>query len=342
LLLALGQFTAPLLLGKTVGISVVTTEIYRLTSEFPGDYGAAAVLSVPVLVLAVAVLLAQGKVVGSLDRFGSVTKGRSQTRKTRSWPIIPIVLFAVFVVLPPLMGLIFVAFSPYWSGKFSLDGLTLSNFTSVFKNPLVSSSISTTILLAATGVAVSLIVSVLVALYLHRAKGWLAKVLDFVVNLPLTVPAIVIGVAMYFAYAIGPINFYGTQAVIVIAWVAMFLPQAVRLILAGLTQMGGQVREAAEVAGSTGAGATIRVILPLLRGPLTSGAFLLFILMVHEFAAVVLLAGPRTEVLSTQLYQYYNTGTFGQMAVLALIMVAVSLVGMIIIQLLGGRAKWRV
>jgi iron(III) transport system permease protein len=65
-------------------------------------------------------------------------------------------------------------------------------------------------------------------------------------------------------------------------------------------------------------------------------------MMVHEFAAVVLLSTRGTEVLSTQLYQYYNTGTFGQMAVLGLIMVGVSMIGMLIIQLLGGRAKWMI
>jgi iron(III) transport system permease protein len=339
-LLALGQFTAPLLLGQTVGISVVTTEIYRLTGDFPADYGAAAMLSIPVLVLASAVLVAQRRVVGSLDRYSTVSKGRSRGRAVRRWPFIPIALFAIFIIIPPILGLTFVAFSPFWSGKFSLDGLTFRNFEAVFSNPLVFGSIVTTLQLAVVGVIACLVVSVLLALYLHRAKGKLAAALDFTINLPLTVPAIVIGVAIYFAYAIGPINIYGTQALIVIAWVVMFLPHSVRLILAGLTQMGGQVREAAQVAGSTAAGATIRVVLPLLRRSLTSGALLVFIMMVHEFAAVVLLATRGTQVLSTQLYQYYNTGTFGQMAVLGLIMVCISMIGMLIIQLAGGKAKW--
>mgnify|MGYP007014896410 CR=1 FL=1 len=36
-LLALGQFTAPLLLGRTKGIDVITTQLYRLTGAPPAN-----------------------------------------------------------------------------------------------------------------------------------------------------------------------------------------------------------------------------------------------------------------------------------------------------------------
>ena len=44
LLLGLGQFTAPLLLGSTAGVNVITTDIYRDMSQTPVQYGSAAAL----------------------------------------------------------------------------------------------------------------------------------------------------------------------------------------------------------------------------------------------------------------------------------------------------------
>ncbi len=42
LLLGLGQFTAPLLLGRNGGIDVVTTDMYRAMANYPPQYGRAA------------------------------------------------------------------------------------------------------------------------------------------------------------------------------------------------------------------------------------------------------------------------------------------------------------
>ena len=42
LLLGLGQFTGPLLLGQNSGVKVLTTEMYRRASESPSDFAAAA------------------------------------------------------------------------------------------------------------------------------------------------------------------------------------------------------------------------------------------------------------------------------------------------------------
>ena len=43
-LLGLGQFTAPLLLGRTAKIDVLTTEMFHLTSRYPIDFGLGAAL----------------------------------------------------------------------------------------------------------------------------------------------------------------------------------------------------------------------------------------------------------------------------------------------------------
>src|SRR5690349_520280 len=69
LLLGLGQFTAPLLLGTQAGINVITTDIYRDMSQVPVQYASAAALGSTLLVFGVVVVLMQKLLLGNQRRF---------------------------------------------------------------------------------------------------------------------------------------------------------------------------------------------------------------------------------------------------------------------------------
>ena len=73
LLLGLGQFTAPLLLGRTQNISVLTTEMYFATAQIEPAYGVAAALGSPLLVFGIIVLFVNRVLLGDPSRF--VTHG---------------------------------------------------------------------------------------------------------------------------------------------------------------------------------------------------------------------------------------------------------------------------
>ena len=64
LLLGLGQFTAPLLLGRTENISVLTTEMYFATAQIEPPYGVAAALGSPLLVFGIIVLFVNRVLLG--------------------------------------------------------------------------------------------------------------------------------------------------------------------------------------------------------------------------------------------------------------------------------------
>ena len=56
LLLSLGQFTGPLLLGRNQGVSVITTDMFFATTSTPPDYALAAAIGSPLLIFGVIVL----------------------------------------------------------------------------------------------------------------------------------------------------------------------------------------------------------------------------------------------------------------------------------------------
>ena len=57
LLLGLGQFTAPLLLGRNAGIDVLTTDMYRSVSQSPIDYSVAAAIGSPLILIGIVVVV---------------------------------------------------------------------------------------------------------------------------------------------------------------------------------------------------------------------------------------------------------------------------------------------
>ncbi len=115
-LLALGQFTAPLLLGRTKGIDVITTQLYRLTGAPPANYPLAAFIALPFLFLALAGVAAQRQGLKASLRFVMAGKGSARMRGHTPWLMLPIILYAFILVVPPLVGLVIVSLSRrYWT-----------------------------------------------------------------------------------------------------------------------------------------------------------------------------------------------------------------------------------
>lgn len=335
LLLGLGQFTAPLLLGEGK-VEVITTLIFRETQAIPPDYGFASLLALPLLLTAAVFIVVQQRVVGAMNRYRSTTKGSGGVRKSRVWPILPVLFFGGIAVLPPLLGLAIVGMSPYWQAD-PWSSLSLTRLLEAYGDPVLQRTILNTLKFATGGTALVLVVSVGVGLILHRSRGIGRNILDYLVTLPLAVPGIIFGMGIFVVYALGPFGLYGSSWLFILAYVVVTLPHGVRTVVGGLAQIGETAQTAARVAGA-GFWAMLRtVLLPLLRSSLASGAILAFIIMVQEFSAAALLSTSQNEVLSTRLYSRWNFGSYPDVAAIALAMVVVSLVGVLVILSLGGR-----
>jgi len=187
-------------------------------------------------------------------------------------------------------------------------------------------------------VLISLPVGFIAANILLRLKGYrvVRTTIDIIVSLPLGVPAVVFGAGFLMTYTRGPLVLYGTRWVIILVYVTLMLPFAVRMQLSALIGLGEGYVEAARVSGSSLVGANLRVVLPLLRGSLGGAAALIFVLLTHEFAASILVRASTTQVMGTVLYDAWSNGTFPLVAAIALVMTAVTATGVIVAILIGG------
>ncbi|MFF1919777.1 ABC transporter permease [Streptomyces sp. NPDC058221] len=343
-LLSLGQFTGPLLLGRREGLDVVTTKMYTLSAEYPVDYQLASALGVPLLLLAVFLVIFQTRSLGNQNRFvgqgASSVDNRQLTRAGSAVSACVVLAYTTIAAFLPLLAIAFVALSPYWSGTLSLGDMTTQHVSTVLNDPQILQAVTTTLTVSLTGVAIVIPLGMLISLAIYnRDRMWrpVPAVLDLVANLPLTVPAALLGFGFLFAFSHPSIRLYGSQTSLIIAYVTIMLPYSVRYQLATIMSLGRPMLEASQVSGAHPLRTFFRVLLPMSRAGIASSAAIIFVLLTHEFGVSLLLRGPTTRVLSVVLFDEYGGGTYAQVAVIALLMTTVTGVGVMLAMVFGGR-----
>ncbi len=229
LLLGLGQFTGPLLLGRTAGIDVVTTEIYGDMTQTPVQYGSAAALGSTLLVFGVVVVGLQKFFLRDRRRF--VTHGgkafRSPGRPSKL-AAVALLGYTFIATVLPVSALVVVSLSRFWSADIDVSGFTLDNFREIFDQSNVTDAIYNSVTISLLAVADQPPLGFRRRLDHPRGTRYraLRMAADFLVAIPLGVPAVLFGAGFLLTYTEGPFVLYGTRWVIVLVYVTLMLPFA--------------------------------------------------------------------------------------------------------------------
>jgi iron(III) transport system permease protein len=340
LLLGLGQFTGPLLLGANEGVKVLTTEMYLRTSESPSDFAAAAAAGSPLVILGLLIVFGQRVLLKDQARF--VThggKGFKAHEGRATWSIILIAGYGLVAIVLPLVGLILVSLTPYWSGSLSWNLFTLDNFRALASTDAITESVLTSVIASGCAVAICVPIGFIAATLLVRGRRHpvLRAIGDVITALPLGIPAVIFGVGFLLTYTTPPLILYGTRTVIILVYVVLMLPFATRMQMTALLSLGETYAEASATAGASPLVTNARVMLPLLRPAVLSSVALMFILLTHEFAASLLVRATTTQVMGTVLFDLWSNGSYPLVAAMALLMTLVTSVGVVIAMMIGGR-----
>lgn len=339
-LLALGQFTGPLMLGRREGLDVITTRMYEMTEQYPVDYPVVAGLGTPLIVVAIFLIVFQKRAVGNQNRFvGTIssTKAADPTTITNVVGATIIILFALFSAILPILATVVVAFSQFWTGTPSMDSFTTQHFSTVLEDSDFWASVQTTLVAAVSAVLISIPVGMIISIGLYnRDRLWapIGNVMDTAANLPLTLPASLMGFGFLFVFS--QTGVYGSIGSLIAAYTILMIPYSVRYQLATLMQIGRHTTEASNVSGASQLRTFLQVILPLARSGIASSTVIMFILIIHEFGVSLLLRAPDVTVLSVLLFDAFAGGSYPQVAVMALFMSAITAIGVMLGALLGG------
>jgi iron(III) transport system permease protein len=164
-----------------------------------------------------------------------------------------------------------------------------------------------------------------------RSDSRLARIVERATYVGYAVPGIVVGLALV-SFGIRAVpGLYQTVPLLVFAYVVRFLPVAVGVVRSSVLQVDRSLVEAARILGEPPRGAFRRVVVPLIAPGAVAGGALVFLTAMKELPATLLVSPTGFDTLVTYIWLVQDAGSYGQAAVPALVLVAVSGLSMLVI-----------
>jgi iron(III) transport system permease protein len=327
---AMTLFGSPAILALPAGFHTMTTKIWSLF-QYPPKPELAAAASLPLLLLTVVLLRAQAWVLGR--RGYTVVGGKSgDPRLVRlgwfKWPALALSLAILLCpVFLPYAALINAALSRVPSQLLSLESITLHNIYFVFfELSATQLALKNTFLLggmaATTGTMLALVIA-----YLTARKAVAGHpILAFLATAPIAIPGIVLGVGLFLSYTRPPFVLYGTLWILLLAYVTIELPQAFQQLQSAVRSIHPELEEASRILGATRLQALSHVTAPLLRTGVIATWCFIFVAVVRELSAAVILFTSETKVLSVLIFDLKESGDLAAIAVLGLTMLLLTMI----------------
>src|SRR5215469_2968975 len=176
-------------------------------------------------------------------------------------------------MLAPLALVTVDSFSTSTFGQFPPPGITLHWYMhAVFEVTQFRRGLSNSLIVALGAMVLALSLGTLAAYGLVRYKFRFRETLQSFLLLPITMPSIVFGVAVFLLYI--RIGLYGTLLGLIMAHALLGLPFVVTVVAANLRTLGREYEEAAMDLGASPTAAFFKVVVPSIRpGLLVSAIF---------------------------------------------------------------------
>ncbi len=340
----LESFETPALIGIPARIYVYTSEIYLAFNEYPPDYGRGAALAVGLLLLSALGVWLYTRSTRENKKFQTVTGKAFRPRQfdLGRWRWVGFGFLGTYfllVVLLPFLVLLWASFLPFFAAPSwdAVQKLSLENYRYLNGFRPFWDAMKNSIILALMTATVGMLLTSIVAWIVYKSRLPGSWILDFLAFVPITVPGIVLGMALILLYVAFPVPIYGTIWVLLIAYVTRYIPYGMRSASGSILQIHSELEEAAATSGASWWETFRRVTLPLLRPGFVAGWIYICIVSFREFSTSVLLATGESRVLSILLFTMFEQGQVTVVAAIGILMILTLLSIVAVFYKLSGR-----
>jgi iron(III) transport system permease protein len=341
------SFDLPLIIGLRGGIRLLSTQIFVETSPVTGlpNFGVASTYSMLLLVLALAPLIYYTRLISRSERFATISgRGYAPTRtRLGAWRPVAVafvVVFAVVSLVLPLFVMVWTSLQPFYTAPSpaSIARITLDAYGRMLTDTSLRSAALNTLIVGILTAAATMTLGFLVAWIIVRTKSRLRVVLDLLSFIPTALPGVTIGLSVLLFYLLVPlpVKLYGTIWIIVIGLTTQSISLAVRLMTGGIAQIGRELEEASDVSGAARRRTLWRVVLPLTRPVFLNGLLLVFMMSIEYLTVPLLLFTPKSAMLSTSIFSFWDHGDTAITAALGVVMVSVTITLSFVLRRFGG------
>ena len=321
---AMTLFGSPAILAMPAGFHTMTTKIWSLF-QFPPQPELAAAASLPLLLLTIILLRAEHVVLGRRG-YSVVGAKNSEPRIVRlgiwRWITLGLAMFVLmFPVFLPYFALLNASFSKVASHLVWFNNFTFQNVHFVFYELSATQlALRNTFILGVLAATAGTVLALVIA-YVHVRQAVTGyRVLGFLATAPVAIPGIVLGVGLFFTYTRPPFVLYGTLWILLIAFVTLNMPAAYQQLQSAFKAVHPELEDASRILGATRLRALAQITAPLLRTSVIATWCFIFVGVIRELSAAVMLFTSETKVLSVLIYDLNESGDLAAIAVLGLLM----------------------
>ncbi|ROR08682.1 iron ABC transporter permease [Erwinia sp. JUb26] len=334
--LAIEEYGVPAALGSRAGVVMLTVGIEERLADWPIDLPGSSLLSMLLVLVALAAYTLQRKLVGNKE-VTSIT-GKPALNKGASlgiWRLPAVLLFslvAFVVVVMPMSSMLLSALLSTLSGGIRLENFTLRHFSALFaQHGDALDALSTSLGLAFAAALITGVIGFLAAwlVVVRKIRG--AVFIDGLSLLPAVLPGVVVGVGLILLWnqPFWPVTPYNSWPILLLSYCCLLLPWPVRYVGSALKQLGGNLEPAARVHGASQLQALRYIVLPLVFPSLLAAMLMVFAIGSRELVTSLLLAPAGMQTVSVFIWRQFEQGSVGQGMAMATIAITTGLVLML-------------
>jgi iron(III) transport system permease protein len=314
--LAVSEFGVPGLLR----VRVFTTEVFTAFAALY-DFGRASLLAVPLLLISIAVAALAVAVVGGqlVTTRRGLANGNVAT--LQAWKYAAVAAAASVVTIALLVPLALLL----------REARDVRSWISIVEGSSVA--IGNSLLFATIGATLAVCVGLVLGYARARSGRWTGMLADVTCVALFSVPSTIVGIGLIALWnrpgVLGAV--YGTDAMLLLGYLARFLPVSALGIAAAFQHVPTSHEEAASTAGAGWTRTMTHIVVPQVSTGLVAAWVVIFVLAFGELGASILVAPPGETTLPIRIYTLIANAPPAQVAALALLQTVVTLTPLLLL-----------
>jgi iron(III) transport system permease protein len=338
---SLEAFEIPALIGIPAGVEVLTTKIYlQIKGGLIPRYGEASAYSIILICIVALGLIPYYRITGKTYKFTTISGKNYRPHRVAlgKWRWLGGALMLVLPLLQlfPIAAIAWSSFLPFAQvpSRKALELLTFNNYITAFNDSSIIGSIMNSVTVSVTSATIAILITFFAAWLIVRASIKTRWILDQMAMLPLVFPGIVMGIAILKMYLLLPIPVYGTIWILVLAFIARYVPYGIRFSHSALLSLHKELEEGAMASGASWFQMIRHVVVPLIMPALLAGWIYIFLITFRELSIALLLYSPGSQVVAVTIWELWENGHVGELAAFSLVIaIGTIIVGSIFLKL---------
>lgn len=246
------------------------------------------------------------------------------------------ILITIYLILPSFI-VIPVSFNDSILLKFPPEKYSLRWYQSFLSRPDWTGALWLSLKLGVGVMIVSTILGVLASIGLVRGNFPGKGVLRAFLISPMIVPVVVTALGFYYFY--GELKLSGNPWSLLISHTCMAIPIVIIIVSATLDGVSPNLERAAQNLGATPRQAFTKIVLPIIRPGIITGALFAFILSFDEVVIAAFIGGYRSSTLPKKMFENVRDEMDPTVAAISTLLVLISVVLLVVVGWLNNRSR---